>query len=173
MKISGKAYFARVNEDYPDEKYDPCWKITVVVGKDERNRVTEATGVKFSRCDGDEIEGYGEYHVAIRRNVYKKLKGKFTTTKNRAPKIYIDGKLTDKQPMTANGSEVTVEFSPYNWTYKGGKGVSLDLNAVNFTKLIEYIPDDEEGADTQEDTKEAKDETVNELEDTTWDSDEF
>lgn len=168
MKMKGIAMYPRVNADFPDDKYEPCWKLTLVVDKETRDRVIADTGAKFSRTNGDAYEKHGEYQVNIRRYVYKKLKGKFTTTKNKAPKIYIEGELTDKQPMADNGSEVIVEFSPYSWTYKGGKGVSLDLNAVNYLKLVEYVPDE----DTESDMS-TVDDTVNEIEDTKWDEDDF
>ena len=48
-----------------------------------------------------------------------------------------------KEPLdkiVGNGSRVKVMYKPYEWNFKGKKGVGLDLQAVQVLDLIEYTP---------------------------------
>ena len=53
-----------------------------------------------------------------------------------------------------NGSDVTVQCRPYDWTFADRTGKSLDLQAVQVNNLIEYegsaIDGEELGIDNEE-----------------------
>ena len=42
--------------------------------------------------------------------------------------------------IVGNGSKVKVMYKPYEWNFKGKKGMGLDLQAVQVIDLIEYTP---------------------------------
>lgn len=155
MKIKGYAMYTYTNA--LDTKYDPCWKTTIICSKEERNRITEATGIKASRTDGDEFEALGDYQFQFKRKEEKsgKAKGK----KNTPPKVYIDGALVpnDESPIIGNGSLVEVDFIPYNWTFKGATGTSGDFNKIRVLEMVEYAPTVTEGTESDEGTEETED----------------
>lgn len=154
MKIRGHVWWTYTNS--PDTQYDPCWKTTVVVTKEEKERVEEACGLKFTRLDNEEMEEKGQYSVNIRRYTKKKKKGGgFSDKDNAAPKVYMNGEEADDIGIIGYGSKAIVEFDPFAWTYKGRKGVSGDFMSINVKELVEYVGDDEEEEEKVEETKES------------------
>ena len=64
----------------------------------------------------------------------------------------------DKNPLdckVGNGSDVTVQCRPYDWTFGDRSGRNLDLQAVQVNNLIEYegtsVDGEELGLDDNED----------------------
>ena len=57
----------------------------------------------------------------------------------------------DKKPLekiVGNGSKVKVMYKPYEWNFKGKKGIGLDLQAVQVMDLVEYTPREEFDVET-------------------------
>ena len=70
---------------------------------------------------------------------FKRKVKKANGEKNSQPQL-VDA---DKKPLdkiVGNGSRVKVMYKPYEWNFKGKKGVGLDLQAVQVLDLIEYTP---------------------------------
>ena len=52
----------------------------------------------------------------------------------------VDGAKNPLDKIVGNGSKVKVMYKPYEWNFKGKKGMGLDLQAVQVIDLIEYTP---------------------------------
>lgn len=136
MRIKGKVAYAYTTT--PDTQFDPAaWKVTVVVDKAERDKITEATGLKFTRTDGDFWEALGDYKVNIKRNV--EGKGARKGVANPPPQVAFKGEAVEDL-MIGTGSVCEVEFTTYNWEYQGRKGVSGDFKGINVLELVEVVP---------------------------------
>ena len=63
-----------------------------------------------------------------------------------APKLFdVDKKPLDE--LIGNGSKVKVQFSSYDWEYKGTVGKSLDFQAMQVLDLVEYEGRSPDGAE--------------------------
>jgi len=134
MRIKGKVAYAYTSN--PDTQFDPAWKVSVVVDKAERDKITEATGLKFTRTDGDLWEGLGDYKLNVKRNV--EGKGKRAGIANPPPKVAVNGEEAPEGLIIGNGSVCEVEFSTYNWEYLGRSGVSADFKGINVLEMVDY-----------------------------------
>ena len=158
-KCKGKAMWAFLTKT--DDKYQPCWRITVCMDSTEAAKLIEL-GLKkqVKRIDpltNPEEAELGEYKMKFVRYLDKRGAA---VGKNPAPAL-IDA---DNEPFTdivGNGSDVVVKFRPYTWANKKfGTGVGADLEAVKVINLKPYEPkvtdgQEEEtatvGADTDDD----------------------
>lgn len=142
-KCKGKAMWAYIS--IPDEKYVPCWRITVCMDSAEAQKLIEL-GLKkqVKRIDpltNPEEAELGEYKMKFVRYVDKR--GKFTG-KNSRPE-FIDADNNPFEDILGNGSDVVVKFRPYTWkNTKFGTGVSADLEGVKVINLKPYVPKDAE-----------------------------
>lgn len=69
-------------------------------------------------------------------------RGFFVTCKSQYP---IDAYNADGSPVTvnvANGSVGDVVVTPYSWSFRNKKGVSLGISKIIVTDLIEYASED-------------------------------
>ena len=127
MKTQGIAFYAYTNQ--PDTKFDPCWRVNLQVTDEEATKMKEV-GLNVKRNDD------GVYEYKFKRNVAKK-KGALVVGENPAPRV-VDSNKEQFVGIIGNGSLVNVQWSPYNWEFKGKKGVSADLVAVQVLNLIPY-----------------------------------
>lgn len=117
-----------------DTKFDPCWRVELHVTKEEAEKL-KAVGIKPTLLDTD--SDY-KYSVNIKRHETRKKTG----GKNQAPRV-VDSSLQPFTEIIGNGSEVVVQYGPYNWEFKGKKGVSMDLQAVQVLNLVKYVASNE------------------------------
>lgn len=121
-KITGTAMWARVFD--PDTRYEPCWKIDVVLTDAEAQKLKDV-GIKVKRNDD------GNYQYKFKRKVTG-AKGQA----NRQPIVV----GPDKEPFTqliGNGSKVCVIYKVYEWKNNFGKGVGADLDKI---MVLEHVP---------------------------------
>lgn len=130
MKTTGTAMWAFTKN--PDSKFEPCWRINVLLSDEEANKLKEL-GLKIKRNDD------GIFEFRLKRNVERK-KG---TGKNDPPKV-VDAQLNPFDGLIGNGSKVNVKFGLYSWEFKGKKGISADLQAVQVLDLVPYVSSESE-----------------------------
>ena len=70
---------------------------------------------------------------------FKRKVQKANGDKNTQPQL-VDAEKRPLDKIVGNGSRVKVMYKPYEWNFKGKKGVGLDLQAVQVLDLIEYTP---------------------------------
>ncbi len=112
----------------PDTKFDPQWRITLQLD-DEEVKKLKAAGLKPKRNDDD------VYEYKFYRKVDRKSGGK-----NPAPRV-VDANKNPFDELIGNGSLVNVQFVPFSWEFKGKKGMSADLVAVQVLNLVPYVGD--------------------------------
>jgi hypothetical protein len=120
--IKGKAMWAMVHT--PDTKFEPMYRIDLLVDKKTADEVKEI-GLKVKETKDGLL-------VRFRRKVNRK-----DGTVNKPP-IVVDAA---KQPFgenIGNGSVVKVQFRPYKYDFRGNKGVSADLVAIQVLDLIPF-----------------------------------
>ena len=127
--IEGTAYWASLTR--PNEKFEPMWRIDLAVdSKDAEDFKGQGISLAETTVDEKTISNI----VRFKRKVTKA-----NGDKNTQPQL-VDA---DKKPLdkiVGNGSRVKVMYKPYEWNFKGKKGVGLDLQAVQVLDLIEYTP---------------------------------
>jgi hypothetical protein len=129
--ISGKAYWASVVN--PNTTFEPVWSIDVSL--DDKNKaIVEQDGLKVKN-KGDER---GDF-VTIKR----KVEGKNGVNQ---PPVVMDA---HKRPLpegvlVGNGSDVNVQYKPYEWTWKGNAGIGADLRKIQVVNLVPYEEEDDE-----------------------------
>ena len=135
MKTTGTAMWAFTKT--PDSKFEPCWRINLLITDEEAKKLKEI-GLKPKRNDD------GVFEFKLKRNVERKKGG----GQNPPPQVF-DAQLNPFDGLIGNGSKVNVKFSVYNWEFKGKKGTSADLQAIQIVELVPYEgssrADDNEG----------------------------
>jgi len=127
--IEGTAYWASLTR--PNEKFEPMWRIDLSVdSKSAEDLKSQGIAVAETTVDEKVIPNI----IKFKRKV-KKANGE----KNSQPQLVdADKKPFDK--IVGNGSKVKVMYKPYEWNFKGKKGIGLDLQAVQVMDLVEYKP---------------------------------
>jgi len=151
MKTTGIAMWAYTKQ--ADTKFDPCWRVTLLLSDDEAKKL-KAAGLKVKRNDDD------VYEYKFKRNVDKKKAGA-VVGENPPPRVVDAGKNTFNG-IIGNGSIVNVQFAPFAWEYKGKKGLSADLQAIQIVDLVAYAgggDQDSDEFDVVDGTDEFNDET--------------
>jgi len=127
--IEGTAYWASLTR--PNEKFEPMWTIDLSVDEKSANELKEQ-GIKVGETTVDE--------TTIPNIVkFKRKCSKANGDKNTQPQL-VDGAKNPLDKIVGNGSKVKVMYKPYEWNFKGKKGMGLDLQAVQVIDLIEYTP---------------------------------
>lgn len=134
MIARGIAMWARVKD--PDVRYEPCWKIDVLLEEPEAKRL-KAAGIKVKRNDDD------VFVLKVKRLVTKR-KG----TGNNPPPEVVDKQDKPFDTLIGNGSEVIVQFGVYTWKNTFGSGTGLDLQKIQVVNLVPYA-----GSTNVEDTE--------------------
>ena len=133
--VKGTALWAAIQSPRLDLD-PPQWCIDVVLEKDDVKRL-EAEGLTIGKKES------GERFLRCKRNVYRKKDG----GKN-SPPLVVDARKQEFLQDIGNGSTVKVQYKTWNWNYKGKKGMSADLIAV---QVLEYVaPPDSAGGEFDE-----------------------
>jgi len=134
--IEGTAYWASLTR--PNQKFEPMWRIDLAVD-DATAEDIRSQGISV----GETVIDEQTISNIVR---FKRKVSKANGDKNTQPNLVDAGKQTlDK--IVGNGSKVKVMYRPYEWNFKGKKGIGLDLQAVQVMDLIEYLPKEEFGVE--------------------------
>ncbi len=127
----GLAYWASVT--VPNRRYEPVYQVNLVLDQD--------TAEKY-RSEGYTIRDMEEGPALV---IKRKVNGPNGMIRQ-APKLFdVDKKPLDE--LIGNGSKVKVQFSSYDWEYKGKAGKSLDFQAMQVLDLVEYEGRSPDGAE--------------------------
>ena len=127
--IEGTAYWASLTR--PNEKFEPMWRIDLAVDDKSANELKEQ-GISLGETTIDEKT----INNIVR---FKRKCSKANGDKNTQPQL-VDSSKNPLDKIVGNGSKVKVMYKPYEWNFKGKKGMGLDLQAVQVIDLIEYTP---------------------------------
>ena len=130
--IEGTAYWASLTR--PNEKFEPMWRVDLSVS-DEVAEDFKSKGISVGQTVVDEQT----INNIVR---FKRKVSKANGDKNQPPTL-VDASKQPLDKIVGNGSKVKVMYRSYDWNFKGKKGVGLDLQAVQVSDLIEYLPRDE------------------------------
>ena len=127
----GLAYWASVT--VPNRRYEPVYQVNLVLDQD--------TAEKY-RSEGYTVRDMEEGPALV---IKRKVNGPNGMIRQ-APKLFdVDKKPLDE--LIGNGSKVKVQFSSYDWEYKGTAGKSLDFQAMQVLDLVEYEGRSPDGAE--------------------------
>ena len=144
MLLSGKAMWASITSPGITKFPPPKYSLDLVLDDETADRL---------KTEGFNVRDNKEYSpfITIKREVNRK-----DGSANAVPKL-VDA---DKNPLdckVGNGSDVTVQCRPYDWTFGDRSGRNLDLQAVQVNNLIEYegtsVDGEELGLDDNEETE--------------------
>lgn len=127
--IEGTAYWASLTR--PNEKFEPMWRIDLAVD-DKTAEDFRSQGISV----GETVVDEQTISNIIR---FKRKVQKANGDKNTQPQL-VDGAKNPLDKIVGNGSKVKVMYKPYEWNFKGKKGMGLDLQAVQVIDLVEYTP---------------------------------
>jgi len=130
--IEGTAYWASLTR--PNSKFEPMWRVDLSVS-DEVAEDFRSKGISVGQTVVDEQT----INNIVR---FKRKVSKANGDKNQPPTL-VDASKQPLDKIVGNGSKVKVMYRSYDWNFKGKKGVGLDLQAVQVSDLIEYLPRDE------------------------------
>jgi|TARA_R110000851_G_scaffold203008_2_gene354864 hypothetical protein len=130
--IEGTAYWASLTR--PNSKFEPMWRVDLSVS-DEVAEDFKSKGISVGQTVVDEQT----INNIVR---FKRKVSKANGDKNQPPTL-VDASKQPLDKIVGNGSKVKVMYRSYDWNFKGKKGVGLDLQAVQVSDLIEYLPRDE------------------------------
>lgn len=142
MKVKGIAYWAAVQQ--PNTRFTPVWCVDLVFDDAVAKELTKL-GLKPKKHE----EGYV---YKFKRNV-RKSNGE----ENKKP-VVRDINNNDFNGLIGNGSEVIVQFNPYEWENNFGKGISADFQGIQVLNLIPYGGED--GDEFESESKQSDDEPV-------------
>ena len=130
--VKGTAMWAQVNT--PDTKWEPCWKIDLLMPDEEADKL-KAAGIKVKRND----DGVYQY----------KFKRKVTNAKGGANKqpVVVDKDKNPTDVIIGNGSTVAVLYKVFTWKFR--PGIGADLDKIQILELVEYTGSSEDFPDTE------------------------
>ena len=117
--VEGKAYWASVTR--PNTTFDPVYQIDLAVD-DKTAEEFKGKGVSVKQDDRGSI-------IKFKRKV-----ARADGTKNPMPRL-VDSAKHPIDVLVGNGSKVKVLYKPFDWTFAGKSGTSLDLQAVQVCLL--------------------------------------
>jgi len=127
--IEGTAYWASLTR--PNEKFEPMWRIDLAVD-DATAEDFKSQGISV----GETVIDEQTISNIVR---FKRKVSKANGDKNTQPQL-VDASKNPLDKIVGNGSKVKVMYKPYEWNFKGKKGMGLDLQAVQVIDLVEYTP---------------------------------
>ena len=138
--ISGTAYWAAITNPNTPFDSDGVWSVDVANLDKKSLDLVKKDGLSIKN-KGDER---GDF-ITIKRKVRRK-----DGSLNRAPDLVDGQKRTMTNTLIGNGSKVNVHYTTYEWEFKGNKGVSADLRAVQVVELVPYNTEADEAFDVVE-----------------------
>ena len=127
--IEGTAYWASLTR--PNEKFEPMWRIDLAVDDKSADEL-KSQGIALGETTVDE-------QTITNIVKFKRKCSKANGDKNTQPQL-VDASKNPLDKIVGNGSKVKVMYKPYEWNFKGKKGMGLDLQAVQVIDLVEYTP---------------------------------
>lgn len=116
------------------------------------NRVNDMSGkyqVDYGSLSKEAIKTLQDFGIEVKTDPRKKEenpdRGQFVTAKSTFPfkVLFKQGVQVVDPANIGSGSKARVKFSPYAWTFKGKKGVSVSTKVVQITELVEYTRDED------------------------------
>ena len=127
--IEGPAYCASLTR--PNETFEPMWRFDLAVDvKSAAELQSQVISLGVSTIAEKTIPNI----VRLKRKVQKA-----NGDKNTQPQL-VDGAKNPLDKRVGNGSKVKVMYKPYEWNFKGKKGMGLYLQAVQVIDLVQYTP---------------------------------
>ena len=126
MIVEGTAYWASIKT--PNTTFEPVYTVNLVVDQE--------TADEFA-SRGHTIKQMDEGPALI---IKRKVNGPNGMVRS-APRL-LDQNKQEVNLAVGNGSKVRVQCNEYAWEYAGKAGKSLDLQAVQVIKLVEYKAED-------------------------------
>jgi hypothetical protein len=123
--VKGVAYWAKVFS--LDTTYEPKWTIDVEVSPEDAE-VLKGHGMEPRTGKGCES--------GLRFQFKRKLEKRDGSEQD--PPIVVDKNNRKTKDIIGNGSEVIIQFRPYDWEYKKKTGKGCDLQGVKVTSLVTY-----------------------------------
>ena len=123
--VKGTAYWAKVFT--PDTQYDPKWCINIEVNEE----------------DAEVLKGLGmEPRTGVGCESGRRFEFKRKTTKRDGsevpPPIIVDKDNKRLTALIGIGSEILIQYRPYEWEFKKKTGKGCDLQGVKVLKHIVY-----------------------------------
>ena len=126
MIVEGTAYWASIKT--PNTTFEPVYTVNLVVDQE--------TADEFA-SRGHTVKQMDEGPALI---IKRKVNGPNGIIRS-APRL-LDQNKQEVNLAVGNGSKVRVQCNEYAWEYAGKAGKSLDLQAVQVIKLVEYKAED-------------------------------
>jgi hypothetical protein len=126
MIVEGTAYWASIKT--PNTTFEPVYTVNLVVDQE--------TADEFA-SRGHTVKQMDEGPALI---IKRKVNGPNGMVRS-APRL-LDQNKQEVNLAVGNGSKVRVQCNEYAWEYAGKAGKSLDLQAVQVIKLVEYKAED-------------------------------
>ena len=126
MIVEGTAYWASIKT--PNTTFEPVYTVNLVVDQE--------TADEFA-SRGHTVKQMDEGPALI---IKRKVSGPNGMVRS-APRL-LDQNKQEVNLAVGNGSKVRVQCNEYAWEYAGKAGKSLDLQAVQVIKLVEYKAED-------------------------------
>lgn len=126
--VSGISIYARVHE--PGKFGD--YFINLAVDQETAKRL-KAEKVPLRKAsdealpDGKTEKDYGPFIA------------RFKESEDHPPRV-VNGNKEDIDDLIGNGSKVNVQYQVGEWNYKGKKGATAYLKAVQVVELVKYVP---------------------------------
>lgn len=126
--ITGTAYWTKIAEPNTNDKGVVEYTMDVSLETAAMKEKLQNLGVPIKNKD-KELKAKGQT-----------LQGDFVSLKSRYVPDMIDSEknLLPEKTLIGNGSKVIVKTRPYEWSFKGKKGTSLGLNALQVLTLVPY-----------------------------------
>lgn len=131
VKVDGIAFYASL---LSPNKEAEAYTLELVVDKENEAQLLEA-GLSPAKNKHGELVRHGELEGNVFR--FKAKTHKKDGTPLRKPDL-IDSLGKKVDVFVGNGSKVRVYANAYDYTFKGKKGVSAGLNAVQILDLVEF-----------------------------------
>lgn len=123
--VKGTAYWAKVFT--PDTQYDPKWCIDIEVSEED-SEVLKSHGMEPRTGKGCE----SGFRFQFKRKTLKRDGSEAT------PPIIVDKDNKRMSSMIGNGSEVLIQYRPYEWEFKKKTGKGCDLQGVKVLTHVTY-----------------------------------
>lgn len=107
-----------------------------------QNEMSGKYQVDISQLTQKQVEGLSAMGVSVANKGDDR--GFYVTCKSEYPiDVYDTEGSVVRGDTVGNGSKANIVVTPYEWTFKGKKGVSLGINKVVITELNEYSSGDD------------------------------
>lgn len=136
FNITGTAYWASVQKDFPNTKFTPQWQIDVCNLTDEQVAELEKQGIGNKVKERADQPERGKY-ITIKQKTHILSKGQLNEARPPEVKDKDNREFTD---LIGNGSKVMVKYQVRKADDPRYTGV--DLQSVQVLELVEYTKDD-------------------------------